>query len=210
MVRIPVSVKPEPLVADEEVSGVVPTDAVEVTGVAGFTGDVDLIPSGLVGSTPVVQDLEEGPFDPDNPEEDADTFRTTLTVPEGGAARFRVDGAPSDDLDLWVYLDGTLVAFSATGSADEEVTGYRLPGAEFEVFVNNFDSAGPTGAMQYDQWAVGDGADAGNLTLDPDPLRSRAASRSRTPLSWDSPRRGPELVRLRHVRRHRRRHRGHG
>ena len=170
VVRIPASVKPEQLTADDEVAGETTDDEVTVTGKAGFTGDVDLTTSGLVGSTPVVQPLDEGPFDPNNPTADADTFHTTLTVPAGGAARFRTDGPDGDDLDLWVYLDDALVAYSATGSGDEQVTGFGLPAGTYDVYVNNFDSAGPTSNMTYDQWAVEDGDDAGNMTLDPDPL----------------------------------------
>ncbi len=52
--------------------------------------------------------------------------------------------------------------------------------------MNNFDSAGPTGAMQYDQWAVGDGVDAGNLTLDPDPLPLESGEPFSYTAGWDS------------------------
>ena len=184
-VRIPVTVKPEALVADEEVSGSVPAGSVDVEGVAGFTGVVDLAANGLVGSAPVEDDLQAGGFDPDAPQEDADTYKSTVTVPEGGALRFRVDGDPQDDLDLWVYYEGTLVALSATGSSDEQVTGFDLPAGEFQVYVNAYAAGGDTAHMVYDEWVVEDGADAGNLALDPDPLPVQSGEPFTYNASWD-------------------------
>lgn len=183
-VRIPVTVKPEALVADDEVSGVVPTDEVTVEGLAGFTGEIDLAPSGLVGSTPVVQDLPAGGFDYNAPDEDADTYKSTVVVPEGSSVRFRTDGDPDDDLDLWVYLDGSLIAYSATGSSDEVVTGIGVPAGTYEVYVNAFAAGAGPATMRYDEWVVEDGADAGNLTLDPDPLPVESGEEFSYTASW--------------------------
>ena len=81
-VRIPVTVQPEPLVADDEVCGVVPSARSTVEGTAGFTGDVDLaVGSGRVDAGG--EDLEAGGFDPDDPEADADTFQYDVEVPAG-------------------------------------------------------------------------------------------------------------------------------
>ena len=132
---------------------------------------IDLAPSGLVGSTPVVQDLPPGGFDYNAPNADADTFKSTVEVPEGSSVRFRTDGDPDDGLDLWVYLDGELIAYSATGSSDEVVTGVGVPAGTYEVYVNAFAAGDGPATMRYDEWVVEDGADAGNLTLDPDPPR---------------------------------------
>ncbi|GAA4379835.1 hypothetical protein GCM10023146_39510 [Nocardioides caricicola] len=169
-VQLPVSVKPEALVADDEVVGTVPNGTATVEGLAGFSGSIDLKPSGLVGSTPVVQDLPAGGFNPDAPSADADTFKSTVVVPAGSSVRFRTDGDPDDDLDVWVYLDGQLVGASATASSDEVVTGIGVPAGTYDVYVNAFAAGEGPATMRYDQWVVADGADAGNMVLDPDPL----------------------------------------
>jgi hypothetical protein len=160
------------------------TDTVTIEGLAGFTGTIDLAPSGLVGSTPVVQDLPPGGFDPDAPNADADTFKSTVEVPAGSSVRFRTDGDPNDDLDLWVYLDGELIAYSATGSSDEVVTGIGAPAGTYEVYVNAFASDEGPATMRYDQWVVEDGADAGNLTLDPDPVPVQSGEPFSYTASW--------------------------
>lgn len=184
-VRIPVSVKPEALVADDEVDGTVPAGEATVEGLAGFTGTIDLGVSGLVGSTPVVQDLPTGGFDYNAPNADADTYKSTVVVPEGSSVRFRTDGDPDDDLDLWVYLDGQLVGYSATGSSDEVVTGINAPAGTYEVYVNAFAAGEGPATMRYDEWVVADGDDAGNLTVDPDPLPVESGEPFSYTASWD-------------------------
>ena len=184
VVRLPVAIRPIPLVAPDEVSGDVPAGQVVVRGKSGFSGEVDLITSGLVGSETVETTLESGPFDEEDPEEDADTYHDTLTVPAGGGTvRFRTDGDVGDDLDLFLYLGDTLLAASATSSADEQLTGYRVPAGTYDVYVNAF-AGGDDVALRYDQWAVVPGDDAGNLTLDPDPLTVETGERFSYTAEW--------------------------
>ena len=171
VVRMPVAIRTIELAADDEVFGAVPEGELTVEGRAGFTDDVDLAVGGLDGSETVETTLEPGEFDPDNPEADADTFSEEVSVPAGGGTvRFRADGDSSDDLDLFVYFGGTLVAASATGSSDEQVTGFDLPAGDFTIYVNAFAGSDADVALRYDSWVVPQGVDAGNLTVDPDPL----------------------------------------
>jgi hypothetical protein len=177
VVRLPVSIRTLPLSAPDEVTGEGPAGSAEIAGRSGYTGTLTPRVAGLVGSAPVAGSLTPGPFDPDSPTADADTYHTTLVVPPGnGAVRFRVDGEPGDDLDLAVYLGGELVAVSAGITADEEITGVGVPAGTYDVYVNSFEAPGGVSTFRYDQWAVPP-SPAGNLTVTPAsvPVTSRRA-----------------------------------
>jgi hypothetical protein len=171
VVRMPVAIRPIALSVPEEVTGEGVAGSVEVEGRAGFTGALDLAVSGLVGSSTVTRNLAVGPFDPEAPTADADTYRETVEVPAGtGAVRFRADADAGDDLDLWLYYEGTLIGASATESGDEELTGLGVPAGTYDVYVNAFAASDATATMRYDSWVVADGDDAGNLVVAPDPV----------------------------------------
>ena len=77
-----------------------------------------------------------------------------------------------------------LIAFSATGSSDEVVTGIDVPAGTYEVYVNAFAAGEGPATMRYDEWVVEDGADAGNLTVDPDPLPVESGEPFSYTASW--------------------------
>ncbi len=135
---------------------------------AGFTGTLGTDVSGLVGTTPQADHVETGPFDPPNPSPATD--RREVVVPAGTKlARFDVDGAAGDDLDLYVYQvvggEETLVDFSADGDAEETVTLANPEAATYVTYVNGF--ATPDGGdYDWSQWVVPPTA-AGNLTVTP-------------------------------------------
>jgi hypothetical protein len=72
-----------------------------------------------------------------------------VTVPAGtSAARFSLDSTDDTaDLDLFVYKGTSLVGFSASGSADEQVTLKAPTAGTYDVYVNGF--ATPGGSTTY-------------------------------------------------------------
>jgi hypothetical protein len=143
-------------------TGIAGSAAYQVT--PGFTGPLSTAVSGLVGATPVASSVATGPYTLDTPVENAATKKFSLTIPANTKlARFDVDATSNaDDLDLYVYKDGTFVAASASGAGDEQVT-LNDPGpGEYTAYVNGFATGGG-GAFAYTQWKVLAAA-VGNLT----------------------------------------------
>jgi hypothetical protein len=92
----------------------------------------------------------------------------------------------ADDLDLYVAIGNTIVAFSATGAADEQVTLNRPEAATYDVYVFGFaDSSGGGSEYTHTGWAVPN-RDQGNLTVSPDPVQVTQGERFRYTASWDN------------------------
>ncbi|MDQ1710442.1 MAG: hypothetical protein QOG49_1827, partial [Frankiaceae bacterium] len=124
-VRSPIAVRPVAIAAPAEVHGAASASGSQSYQITpGFTGSITSTIAGLVGVTPVADTVATGPFDATAPVENAGTKHYSVVVPAGTkAARFSEDSADdSADLDLYVYRAGTLVALSASGSADEQAT----------------------------------------------------------------------------------------
>ncbi|HZJ05573.1 MAG TPA: S8 family serine peptidase [Nocardioidaceae bacterium] len=184
--RIPLAVRTQISSAPEEVTGLRRSGKLRVEGRSGRTGSISLRTSGLTGARPTPVSLVPGPFDPTSPSRDSDTLMTTVTVPPGAdLARFELDAHnKADDLDVFAYLDGDLVAQSATDSADEQVTLVEPHPGTYRIYVSSSSAAnGSTTTGQLYAWAVtpGDGA---NLELDPGTVRTTAGDRFRYRASW--------------------------
>ena len=95
--------------------------------------------------------MATGPFDTAAPVDDAATNKYTVAVAAGSkAARFSLDSDDDTaDLDLFVYKGGELIALSASGAADEQVTLLAPEAGTYDVYVNGF--ATPGGATAYHQ-----------------------------------------------------------
>ena len=137
----------------------------------GSLQELGLSVAGLVGVTPIADSVSTGEYDIDNPVADGDTKHYEVDVPAGTkAARFSLDSADDTaDLDLFVYLDGDLVDLSASGAADEQVTLLDPAEGTYDVFVNGFTTPGGSTSYGLANFVVPD-ADAGNLTLSPNPV----------------------------------------
>ena len=167
-VRSPITLRPVPVAAPAEVHGdASASGSVAFNVTPGFTGSLANTVSGLVGVTPTADSVAIGAFDITAPVVDADTDVYHVVVPAGTrAARFSLDADNnSDDLDLYVYKAGVLVALSASGSADEQVTLIDPAAGTYDVYVNGF--AG-TGAYHISNFVV-DAASVGNGTVTPNP-----------------------------------------
>ena len=84
-------------------------------------------------------------------------------------ARFSLDSDDNTaDLDLFVYRGTTLVALSASGAADEQVTMLNPAAGTYNVYVNGFATPGGTTAYHQSNFVV-PGTTVGNATVTPNP-----------------------------------------
>jgi len=186
VVRIPIALRPVAVAAPTEVhSDAVPSGSVDFSVIPGYTGTLDVSVAGLVGVTPVEDSVTTGEFDIDNPVADADTKLYHVTVPAGTvAARFSLDSADDTaDLDLFVYKDGAFIDLSASAAADEQVTLLAPAAGTYDVYVNGFATPGGSTSYAISNFVV-DPADAGNVTVTPDPATVTIATPLTLNASW--------------------------
>ena len=172
VVRSPVAVEPVAVSAPDEVHADASASGSEDFDITlGSNEPLAISVSGLVGVTPIADSVTVGEFDINNPVVDADTKKYTVNVPVGTkAARFSLDsGDDTADLDLFVYKDGEFVDLSASGAADEQVTLDNPADGDYDVYVNGFTTPGGSTSYGLANFVVGP-ADAGNLTLSPNPV----------------------------------------
>ena len=166
-VRIPVTVKPEPISAPSEVSGAVSDDELSWDVTPGFTGPISASVVGLSGAVAdegvVAQDLT---FDPFAPVASAGAIAYEVEVPAGTSlVRFDTQAFDDADLDLYVTLDGELYDLSATGSGDEQVTVVAPDEGTYTAWVVGYAvAAGGTSPYAQTNYVVGD-SDVGNATV---------------------------------------------
>lgn len=185
-VRIPVAVRPVPIAAPAEVHG-----AASASGSASFqvtpgsTGTLTTAVHGLVGVTPIADSVAAGVFDLSAPAPSAATKLYSVAVPAGTvAARFSLDSADDTaDLDVFVYRGGQFVAYSASGSADEQVTLRNPAAGTYDVYVNGFATPGGSTSYSLANFVVGT-ADAGNATVAPSPVAVTQGQKTTLTASW--------------------------
>jgi subtilisin family serine protease len=171
-VSSPIAVQPVAVSAPAEVhADASASGAEDFDIVLGSSEPLDLSMAGLVGVTPVADSVTTGAFDTANPVADADTKAYQVTVPAGTkAARFSLDSDDdSADLDLFVYLNGDFVDLSASGAADEQVTLDDPEAGTYDVYVNGYATPGGSTSYHLANFVVPP-ADAGNVTLTPNPV----------------------------------------
>jgi hypothetical protein len=180
-VRSPIAVRPVAVAAPDEVT-VQPNTASgrkRIAGKAGFTGRLDLAVTGLEGATPLTGSVNEGQ------QQTVDT----VTFPQGTTvARFDLNATDdTDDLDLYLEINGAIVAASATPEADEQITITRPPaGVTVDVVVDGFaDHNGGGMPYTYTGWVVPRG-DQGNLTVAPDPVPVQIGRRFHYTATWSN------------------------
>jgi len=163
VVRVPLVAKPVAIAAPAEISGSGTSGSTSFSVTPGFTGVLTTTVAGLTGATPTADSVVNGPF---SPAPSAAVKAYELVVPAGTTvARFDVDAASNaDDLDLYVYKGGSLVALSASAAGDEQVTLQNPDAGTYTAYVNGYDTASGGGHFAYTQWAV-PATDAGNLVV---------------------------------------------
>ncbi|MDT4913209.1 MAG: hypothetical protein QOC66_2337 [Pseudonocardiales bacterium] len=185
-VRIPVAVKPVAIAAPAEVHGAASASGSQVfTVTPGSTGTLTSTVNGLVGVTPTADSVVAGPFDAAAPVAGAATKHYAVTVPAGtAAARFSADSADDTaDLDLYVYRGGTLVAVSASGSADEQATMKAPAAGTYDVYVNGFSTPGGSTNYSIANFVVPTGP-VGNASVAPSPAAATQAQPLQLTASW--------------------------
>jgi subtilisin family serine protease len=185
-VRSPIALRPVALSAPTEVHGDASASGTKTFQVTpGFTGDLANTVSGLVGVTPEAGSVAAGPFDTAAPVDDAATNKYTVVVPVGTKlARFSLDSEDDTaDLDLFVYKGSTLVALSASGAADEQVTMLNPADGIYDVYVNGFATPGGSTAYHQSNFVVGSGS-AGNATVDPNPATVTSGEPTTLTATW--------------------------
>ena len=181
VVRTPLAVQPVAVSAPDEVLVPSNTSSGEkvIVGKAGFTGSLDLAVVGLDGARPVQDSVDEGDF----------ALFDSVQVPGGtSVARFDLNAEDdADDLDLYIGVGDDLVAASASGAADEQVTLTRPAAGTYDVYVDGFEDAQGDGDIPFTltSWVVPAG-DQGNLTVSPDPVPVTNGERFRYTASWDN------------------------
>ena len=188
-VRIPVAVRPTVVAAPRQVGGTGDEGTVVVTGRSGNGRTVKLHSTGLVPARTTPLTLAPGGFDVDDPQADADTTAQAVRVPAGAdVVRFASNGdAPGDDVDLYVFRDGSLVDSSTGPSPDAEVTLTRPEAGDYTVYVNapaTEDGAGTTGSLR--TWVVTPqgGSDVSDVSLSTDAVGFAPGQRFRYSASW--------------------------
>lgn len=185
-VRSPIAVRPVALSAPTEVHGDASASGSKAFQVTpGFTGSLTNTVAGLIGVTPAADSVISGPFDTAAPVDDAATNKYSVVVPAGTKlARFSLDSDDNTaDLDLFVYKGSTLVALSASGAADEQVTLFSPAAATYDVYVNGFATPGGSTAYHQSNFVVGP-ATVGNATVTPNPASVTSGIATTLTANW--------------------------
>jgi hypothetical protein len=184
-VRLPVALKPVSVAAPLSVKGTGVSGATTVPLTAGFTGSLDITARGLAKSSTVASSVAPAAKD----------YQCVTVTPGTSLAKFQVDAQDNTaDLDLAVLASTSCnpddaFAFagqSGTASGDEAVTLRNPPAGVYIAEVSGF-SAGETGspmAYAFDFWDVDAGAQAGGLTVTPDPVQVRSNTKTSVSVAW--------------------------
>lgn len=194
-VRSPIAVFPVTADAPEEVAGTVEDGSTSVDIIPGLTGDLPLNLSGLTPMELLVDSAN--PVDGHSGNEaSGDEFGDiawVIDIPAGTElSRFTLDSSDDvgSDLDLFVYhvvsptdMRYHDVWYSASGSADEEVT-LTLPEAgTYLVVANMYSTTGPT---TWDLWMANVATDStnGGFAATPNPLAVSLGVSTSYDLQW--------------------------
>lgn len=123
-VTSPLSIRPQVAAVPSEITATGRGGSARVNAVAGVTGTVHVMTSGLVGARPTVLALRPQAFDPQHPDTSSGTAIRILRVPPGSrAVRFQATThRPGDDVELFVYHGDTLVESATDAVGTETVT----------------------------------------------------------------------------------------
>jgi hypothetical protein len=166
-VRIPLIVRPVALSTPAEVFSNGSDVSWDVK--AGYDGTLNAPVVGLTPATPTAYTVQQDTDTTFTPEANANTFKRDVVVPGNSVFRAGIyeDAITPNgtDLDLYVYLGAGLVAQSADGDSNEEVT-LRNTGASpltLSIYVHGFGTNGPSASGTLFDWVVN--TSAGNTTI---------------------------------------------
>lgn len=188
-VRSPLVVRPVAISAPDEITGTGTSGSEAIPVTPGFTGTLQAKVVGLAPATVTTSALSPtGPqIVPTAPVVGPRTSKTTVTVPAGTTlaryATYAADYPADTDMDVYVYKEGTntLVASSAGGSADEDVTIVGPEPGRYDVYVTLF--AGPPVTAKLNTFLVGDTA-VGNAAVTPTSQPATLGQPTSVTLTW--------------------------
>ncbi len=167
VVRSPVAIRPVEIAAPLEVTGT--GDPITYSVTSGFTGTLSFSARGLVPATDTDASVNQDPdqsFDPGDP---TGTYSKDIAIP-ADQKLFRV-GVSEDaitpsgtDLDVYLFLDGELVAAAADGDSNEMITVPNPDAGTYTVYVHGFATVAPSASFTLFEWQIGD-TDAGNMSV---------------------------------------------
>lgn len=178
VVRSPIVVEPVAVAVEDEVLVPANTTSGEtrISGKAGFTGLLDLRPVGLDGATPTKGTVQQGEFQ---------YIETVKVTDRTSVARFDLNAENDlDDLDLYAAIGNTIVAVSATGAADEQITLKNPQPGDYDIYVYGYAANDSDGANYiHTGWAVPN-RNKGNFSVRPDPVQVTVGERFHYTARW--------------------------
>ncbi len=193
-VRVPIVAKPVGIDAPGEV--IVDGGSFTIRTQSGVEGQIAGFVRGLVTGvrTPgTAQNTDQAPFDPEDPRNYEQPFQIAA---KAQALRLRIlPDFAADDLDLFlVNSDDEVVAASAAGGSDEQITVSGLPRGVYTAYVQAWavhdgpdpgNESEPTTSFTLESFDSGR-EDLGNLTLEPRKQAAEVGER----LTWQATTRG--------------------
>lgn len=186
-VRSPIALRSVVVSAPVQVTGTGTSGSNTMQVRSGFAGTLTAVPHGLVAADVRVHHLvgENQVFDTEEPVVDAAVGVSTVTVPAGSkVARFgtfEADYPAGTDLDVFVYKDGALYGYSATGSSEELVTVFEE--GEYTVYVVQYAAPVAEQDVKMHAFVVPPSA-AGNLTASPASQAVTTAQQTTVTAEW--------------------------
>lgn len=184
-VRSPIVARPVAISAPTEITGTGASGETSFDVVPGSTGDIDVSVAGLAPGE--VTDGSLTPGEAPDPNGNGSSQLVEFDVPEGTSlARFDlVSGLDDADFDMYVFgPDGSqLPVNGATGSASERVDLADPEAGTHSVLVHIFASADGS-AVDFSLRNFAVGADAGSLTVSPDPIPATIGKASTVTVGW--------------------------
>lgn len=186
-VRSAVAVRPVGVSAPIELSGTGASGSVTADVVSGFTGTMGTQVYGLTAGTATQESvaINSAAFDADAPAASAAVTAVPITV-NASTSLLRVDvdaASDANDLDLYLYDSaGNLVALSATGASDEQVTVPGIAAGSYTAFIHGYGGPSPA-AYTLTTYLVGS-SDAGNLSVTPSSQAVTVAGDASFTFTW--------------------------
>ena len=182
-VSSPISVRPQSVVAPKDVTFTTQsaTGSGDMNVVSGTNSPTNMTLDGLSKADSSAVELVPGPF---TGRADASTFVKTVQVPAGvPLAKFSVlSSDPNSDFDMWVVTPRG-VEQVATSSSSETLSISNPAGGKYTIYANLYSS--PDGkARKASVDAAVLGANVGNATLSPNPLKLTNGKAGKLTLNW--------------------------
>ncbi len=166
VVRIPMVVRPVAMSAPASVFGT--GDPISYPVIFGYDGPFTATARGLVAPVINAGVIADDPTDTFSPRTgDPSVLAFDFTVPAGTTftrfSLFDADVNPGSDLDLYIYLNGTQVGLSGSGTSAEEVNLVNPAAGTYTAYVHGWGVAGTTPFALY-TWLL-DSTAAGNMAV---------------------------------------------